>query len=182
MEFSIFLENGITKKYTINDIALMEEYPGNNNKWDEIAIIFKDNSILWEGSGCITYAIDGKEFITNNRINTSGLWSSSDKIQSINVKNYNKFVKSAKEKGHLDRWAFETGILSKKMTTAYTILAISKMNDSSATKIQTWYRQLPGCRKCGSKRLAWKYICVYCYHDRHINDCLSCVNEDKHCF
>ena len=101
MEVSIFLENALIKKYTINDILRMEEYPGRNNKWDEIAIIFKDNSILWEGSGCITYALDGKEFITNNRVNTSGLWSSSNKIQSVDVKNYNKFIKRAKEKGHL---------------------------------------------------------------------------------
>jgi len=101
MEFSIFLENGLIKNYTIDDVLIIQEYAGRNNKWDEIAIIFKDNSILWAGSGVITYAIDGKEFITNNRVNTSGLWSSSDKIQSINVKNYNKFVKTAKEKGHL---------------------------------------------------------------------------------
>ena len=101
MEFSIFLENGLSKKYTIDDVLIIQDYPGRNNKWDETAIIFKDNSIVWKGSGVITYAIDGKEFITNNRINTSGLWSSSDKIQSINVKNYNKFVKRAKKKGNL---------------------------------------------------------------------------------
>ena len=101
MEFVIFLDNGIIKKYTIDDVLVMEEYPGRNNKWDETAIIFKDNSIVWEGSGCITYAIDGKEFITNDRLNTSGLWSSSDKIKSIGVKNYNNFIKEIKEKGKL---------------------------------------------------------------------------------
>lgn len=37
-------------------------------------------------------------------------------------------------------------------------------------KIQKWFRRLHKCRKCGSKYLAWKYICVYCYHDRHNGD------------
>jgi len=72
--------------------------------------------------------------------------------------------------------------VQKKMTTPYTLFVTITMNHSSVIKIQTWYRQLSGCRKCGSKRLAWEYICVYCYHDRHIDDCLPCVNEDKHCF
>ena len=101
MKFLIILDNSIINEYTIDDVLVMEEYAGRNNKWDEIAIIFKDNSIVWEGSGCITYAIDGKEFITNNRVNTSGLWNSSDKIQSIDVKKYNKFIKEIKEKEKL---------------------------------------------------------------------------------
>jgi len=104
MEFSIFLDNSIIKKYTIDDVFVMEQYSGRNAKWDETAIIFKDNSIVWEGSGCITYALDGKEFITNNRVNTSGLWSSSDKIQSVEVENYNKFVKIIKKNISLVHW------------------------------------------------------------------------------
>ena len=50
------------------------------------------------------------------------------------------------------------------------------MTESYIIKIQKWYRNLPGCRKCGSKRLAWKYICVYCYHDKYSEDCISCKN------
>jgi hypothetical protein len=51
------------------------------------------------------------------------------------------------------------------------------MIESYIIKIQRWYRNLPGCRKCGSKRLAWNYICVECYHDRHRDECIAC-NED----
>ena len=47
-------------------------------------------------------------------------------------------------------------------------------------KIQKWYRTIPGCRKCGCKRLAWKYICVYCYHDRHSDTCEACINGFPH--
>ena len=43
-----------------------------------------------------------------------------------------------------------------------------KMNTSdAATKIQIWYKRLPGCRHCGCKRLQWNYVCDECYHDKH---------------
>ena len=51
-----------------------------------------------------------------------------------------------------------------------------------ASKIQKWWTNKPGCYKCGSKRLAWKYTCVYCYHDKHSDDCLACKNGNKHTF
>ena len=54
--------------------------------------------------------------------------------------------------------------------------------DSYIIKIQKWYRGLPGCRKCGSKRLAWKYICVYCYHGRHSENCIACEEGTLHNF
>lgn len=54
--------------------------------------------------------------------------------------------------------------------------------DSYITKIQKWYRNLPGCVKCGSKRLAWKYICVYCYHDKHTETCIACKDGLIHTY
>jgi len=33
--------------------------------------------------------------------------------------------------------------------------------------IQRWWRSLPGCRKCGSKNLAWRYTCHQCYYEKH---------------
>ena len=82
MEFIIYFSNNNIKKYVIDDVIVMEEYPGRNNRWDEISIIFKDNSILWYGSGCITYAINGNEFIKDNRVITSGLYSK-EGIESV---------------------------------------------------------------------------------------------------
>lgn len=56
--------------------------------------------------------------------------------------------------------------------------------ESYIIKIQKWYRKLPGCRKCGSKRLAWKAlkICVYCYHDKYSEDCLACKENIIHSY
>lgn len=51
--------------------------------------------------------------------------------------------------------------------------------ESYIIKIQKWYRKLPGCRKCPSKRLPLNAsnalkICVYCYHDKYSEDCIAC--------
>jgi hypothetical protein len=107
MELSIFLHNNIIKKYTIDDVLVMEQYPGRNNRWDETAIIFKDSSILWEGGCFTTYVIDGEEFITDNRVNTGGgciidLEEKSVKITSI--ENYHKFLQKIQDKLTLVRY------------------------------------------------------------------------------
>ena len=52
--------------------------------------------------------------------------------------------------------------------------------DLHIIKIQKWFRRLPGCRKCGSKRLAWKYVCVYCYHAKHSEHCIACKQGEIH--
>ena len=101
MELSIFLHNNIVKKYTIDDVLVMEQYPGRNNRWDETAIIFKDNSILWEGGCYNTYVIDGKEFITYNRVNTSGaciIDLEKKSVKITNIENYHKFLEKIKDK------------------------------------------------------------------------------------
>jgi hypothetical protein len=54
--------------------------------------------------------------------------------------------------------------------------------ESYIIKIQKWYRKLPGCRKCASKRLPLNALnalkplklCVYCYHDKYSEDCVAC--------
>ena len=48
------------------------------------------------------------------------------------------------------------------------------MTLSYIIKIQRWYKALPGCVNCGSKHLAFKTICVYCYHDKYSDDCIAC--------
>jgi len=101
MELSIFLKNNIVKKYTTDDVLVMEQYPGRNNRWDETAIIFKDNSILWEGGCFTTYVIDGKEFITGNRVNTGGgciIDLEEKSVEIIDIENYHKFVEKIKDK------------------------------------------------------------------------------------
>jgi hypothetical protein len=101
MEFRIFLKNDIIKKYTINDVAVMEDFPGMNNRWDETAIIFKDSSVFWEGGCFRNYVIDGTEFIRNNRVNTGGGYSNNKFEKIINIENYYEFVEEIKEKGTL---------------------------------------------------------------------------------
>lgn len=54
--------------------------------------------------------------------------------------------------------------------------------ENQAKQIQKWWRSIPGCGKCGCKRLAWKYICVYCYHDKHSDTCDACINGQTHSF
>lgn len=102
MEFSIFLDNNIVKKYTTDDVFVMEQYPGRNNRWDEIAIIFKDRSILWEGGCFTTYVIDGSQFITDNRVNTGGGYISEDikekRVKINSIENYYNFVKEIEDK------------------------------------------------------------------------------------
>jgi len=98
MELSIFLHNNIVKKYTIDDVLVMEQYPGRNNRWDETAIIFKDSSILWEGGCFTTYVNDGKEFITYNRVNTGGGYCMEKSVKITSIENYHKFVEKIKDK------------------------------------------------------------------------------------
>lgn len=102
MEFSIFLDNNIVKKYTTDDVFVMEQYAGRNNRWDEIAIIFKDRSILWEGGCYTTYVINGNQFITNNRVNTSGAYITEDikekRVKISSIENYYNFVREIEEK------------------------------------------------------------------------------------
>jgi regulatory protein YycH of two-component signal transduction system YycFG len=98
MELSIFLHNNIVKKYTIDDVLVMEQYPGRNNRWDETAIIFKDSSILWEGGCFTTYVNDGKEFITYNRVNTGGGNYMEKSVKITSIENYHKFVEKIKDK------------------------------------------------------------------------------------
>jgi len=52
------------------------------------------------------------------------------------------------------------------------------MTELYVIKIQKWYRKLPSCRKCSSKML--KYICLYCYHDKHQEDCIACKEGLTH--
>lgn len=56
--------------------------------------------------------------------------------------------------------------------------------ESYIIKIQKWYRKLPGCRKCSSKRLHFKglKICVYCYHDKYSEDCIACKEGIVHSY
>ncbi len=49
-------------------------------------------------------------------------------------------------------------------------------------KIQRWWKSIPGCRKCDSKRLAYNNICVYCYHDKYADICSACIKGEKHYF
>jgi hypothetical protein len=101
MELSILLNNNIVKKYTIDDVLVMEQYPGRNSRWDEIAIIFKDSSILWEGGCFTTYVIDGNEFITDNRVNTGGGYMpkfEEKRVKISSIKNYFNFVKEIQDK------------------------------------------------------------------------------------
>ena len=58
MELQLLLENNTYMKYKISDVRVMEQYGGINNRWNETAIIFKDNSVLWEGGSLMTYIID----------------------------------------------------------------------------------------------------------------------------
>ena len=101
MEFSIFLDNNIVKKYTTDDVFVLEQYPGRNNGWDEIAIIFKDSSILWEGGCFTTYVINGSQFITDNRVNTSGAYISEEieekRVKINSIENYYDFVKEIQD-------------------------------------------------------------------------------------
>ena len=101
MELSIFLDNNIVKKYTTDDVLVMEHYPGRNHRWYEIAIIFKDRSILWEGGCFTTYVIDGNQFITNNRVNTGGGYITEDlkekRVKIDSIENYYNFVEKIKD-------------------------------------------------------------------------------------
>ncbi len=63
----------------------------------------------------------------------------------------------------------------------YLVYEYVKMIDN-IIKIQRWWKDLPGCRKCDSKRLAYNYICVYCYHDKYADICEACIKGEKHCF
>ena len=56
------------------------------------------------------------------------------------------------------------------------------MNLSYIIKIQRWYKGLPGCKKCKSKRLAFKSICVYCYHDKYSENCIGCKEGLLHIY
>lgn len=70
----IHLSNGSIRKYTLDDILVIEEYPG--RRWDETAVIFKDRSVFWAGCGCVKYVINAEKYITNDMVNTGGLTSS----------------------------------------------------------------------------------------------------------
>ena len=101
MELQLLLENNTYMKYKISDVRVMEQYGGINNRWNETAIIFKDNSVLWEGGSLMTYIIDGEEFIRDSRINT-GEGSISAELENklidiIDIENYDNFVKEIKE-------------------------------------------------------------------------------------
>jgi len=101
MELLLLLKNGTLKKYKIKDVRVMEQYAGRNNRWNETAIIFKDNSVLWEGGSFMTYVIDGEEFITDSRVNTGGGCITTELenklIDIVDIENYHDFVKEIKE-------------------------------------------------------------------------------------
>ncbi len=53
------------------------------------------------------------------------------------------------------------------------------MNVLKAVKIiEGWWISLPECHKCGSKNLAFHYLCEECYHMKYsdICGCNKCKN------
>lgn len=50
-------------------------------------------------------------------------------------------------------------------------------------KISKWWKSIPGCVRCGIKpRIDCMFICELCYHNKHMDECLACTNNQKHYF